>query len=377
MPLRQLRQPNTPNRLRHRQTVLLALPICCVIACCWYASPAVRAGAVLTSDGSRLVGRIQGMSEGKLVIITEIAGRLEIDTTKIVAIESDEPLIVEFASGDRLVGTIGINADGKSVIHTAMGDLSMAVARIEAAWLPGQDSPEVIALRRETERVRKELTPEWFVTLEAGGTRKEGNTNTLDARGRLDVVRKTGKDLLNFYLAANYSEQNNRRSQNEYRGGIKYEQMITERWNWYTRVEMEFDEFENLDLRSTVAAGVGYYWIRKPDHEFKTRVGLGYRHESYNNGVSNDEAVIDLGFDYRRDLAPWLQLTHAMTISPGLEETDNYRLDVDTALVVPFQMEKVKLKLGMRNEYNSRPQGNLDRLDNTYYVNLVFALKPH
>jgi len=51
-------------------------------------------------------------------------------------------------------------------------------------------------------------------------------------------------------------------------------------------------------------------------------------------------------------------------------------LTLDTALAVPLGNSDIwKLKLGVTNEYNSQPQPGLDRLDNTYYANIVLELK--
>lgn len=346
------------------------------VSFCAFVGTPVLADTVLFTDGSRIAGSIEQLSGEKIVIATEIGGTLELDATKIAAITTDKPVTVEFASGDRLVGTIELSEDeSSSVMHTALGDVTVPSGQIKAVWLPGTDSPEVRALKEQAEQTKKALTPECSLTLEGGISRTEGNTDTLDARGRLDVIRKTDDDLLNFFLAADYSEQDNKRSKNEYRGGIKYENMLTNRAYWYARVEMEYDEFENLDLRSTAAAGLGYYWLKRTEHEFKNRAGLGYRHESFDNGTTKDEAVLDLGLDYRVDISPWLQFAHSATYSPGFEDFDDYRLDFDTALVVPLKSDNLKLKLGMRNEYNSRPQGDNERLDNTYYANLMLELK--
>jgi len=334
-----------------------------------------RGGAVYTSDGSKLVGTIERWADGKLVIVTEFAGRVEVDATKVVAVASAEPVTVQFDSGDRLVGTMTVDdTSGTCVMETALGPLNVQAGKVVAVWKAGDESPEVLAVRAETEKVRKALTPVWTLKIEAGGNMTEGNTDTLDARGRLDVNRKTQEDLLQFFLAAKYNERDDRRTTNEYRGGVNYENQITDRAYWYTRMEMEFDEFENLDLRATAAAGVGYYWLKREDHEYKTRLGLGYRHESFDNGASRDQGVIDLGMDYRLDVAPWMQFVHSSTYSPAFEEFDDYRLSVDTALLFPLKSEHLKLKLGMQNEYNSRPQRGIDRLDNTYYANLVFEL---
>ena len=47
----------------------------------------------------------------------------------------------------------------------------------------------------------------------------------------------------------------------------------------------------------------------------------------------------------------------------------------NTAMVFPLKQESWKLKLGVRNEYNSTPLPGVDPLDNTYYVNLVYEMK--
>ena len=353
-----------------RQPGLMAVGI-------WLAAGAlVPADVVHTTDGSRFVGTIEQMSDGKLIMVTEIAGRLVIDASKIVAVAADGAVNVEFASGDRLVGTVEVSDDlSSSTVHTALGDISVAANQITSIWPEGTESPQLLAVKAEADARVEAMQPDWTMTLEAGGSGTEGNTDTLKARGRLDVTRKTSKDLLNFFLAGDYDEQDDRRTTNEYSGGIRYENSITDRWFWYVRTRLEFDEFEDLDLRSTAAAGGGYYWLKKPDHELKTSLGLGYRHESYKDSRTTDSAVLDLGLGYRLDIAEWVQFTHATVYSPDFQEFDDYRLDVDTALVFPMQDDRWKLKVGMRNEYNSRPQPGFDRLDNTYYTSVVLELK--
>jgi putative salt-induced outer membrane protein YdiY len=336
-----------------------------------------HADTVVTTDGSRLVGTIEQLSEGKLILVTDFAGKLEIDLAKVRSIATDGTVHVALESGDRLVGTVEQAAETEgSVVNTAMGAIEVATTDIKAVWPEDGEDPEFAAVRAQLEEEKKALKPKWTATLEAGATRTEGNTDTLAARGKFNVRRKTTADLLRFYLSAEYYEQNNARTRNEYKGGILYENNVTDRWNWYTRLELEYDEFEDLDLRALAAAGTGYYWLKKPDHELQTRLGVGYRHEAYADGETYDDFVLDLGLDYRVDITPWAQFTHSTVYSPEVEDFDNYRLTLDTALAVPLADSDIwKLKVGMTNEYNSRPQPGFDRLDNTYYANIVLELK--
>jgi putative salt-induced outer membrane protein YdiY len=334
------------------------------------------ADVVVTSDGSRIIGRIDQIHDDVVRITTKFAGTLEIKSAQVVALATDAPITIQLHSGDRLVGPLDIGPDAtQSIIRSSVGALPIALDQVGALWPQDAEDPFVVAVKEEAQKEIERLRPKWSSTLEAGGVLKEGNTDTLDARGRFDVKRKTPDDLLEFYLAAEYSEQDDLRTKNEYRGGVRYESTFNERKYWYTRLALEFDEFENLDLRSTAAFGFGYYWMKKPAIELKTSVGLGYRHESFDMGDTQDSAVIDLGLDFRYDLGDWAQFTHTAAYAPDFEDFDDYRLDLDTAIVLPFKNDNWKLKLGVRNEYNAQPQRGIDRLDNTYYANVVLNLK--
>ncbi len=350
------------------------------------AAVAVEADVVTTSDGSRLVGRVIRLHDGRLVIETSIAGTIELDASQITAMDVDGSVNVQFDSGDRLVGRVTSSEKANtSVVETAIGHIEVETAKVASIWPEGVDSPEVVIAKRQAEDARtayhKEmeeriagLTPKWTAALEAGILRTEGNTDRLEARGRFDLRRQTDEELLHFYLAADFGEQNEVRTENEYKGGIRYDRNLTERLAWYTRFELEFDEFEDLDLRATAATGLAYYWIKKENHELKPRAGLGYRHESFDDGRSRDDAILELGFDYRLDIFTWAQFTHSTTWNPAWDDLDDYRLSLDTAMLIPLKDDRFSLKLGVRNEYNSRPvQGN-DKLDNTYYANLVFTI---
>lgn len=327
------------------------------------------ADTVMTSDGSTIVGNIEKIADGKLVLVTQAAGRLEIDLSMVTGISTDQGVSIELTSGDMLLGAVEPAAEaGTVIVRSEVGDISAATSDIALMWPEGAEHPKVAA-RLEAAQ------PKWTATLEGGVTRTEGNTDTLEGHGRFDVKRKTSNDLLEFYLAGNYGEENKRRTKNEYFGGIRYENNMTDRWYWYARTRLEFDEFEDIDLRATAAAGFGYYWLKQANHELKTGIGAGYRHESYDGGRTENDAVLDLGLDYRRDIADWLQFTHSTTYSPDVEDFDNYRLACDTALLLPLKNDVWSWKLGMRNEYNSNPQPGFDRLDNTYYTSIVLRIR--
>jgi len=338
------------------------------------------ADVITLSDGSRLIGTVERMGDGKLILVTKFAGTLEIDATQVTLVETEQKVNVGMTTGDRLVGTIEWSpAVEHPVVQTELGGIPITTDKIEAIWPEGGKSPEVLAMEEQIAKVREETEAQrakWAVSFEAGLFSTEGNKEIIRAFGRAEARRTSLKDLLKFYLSAEYSEEDDARSTHEVKGGAYYEYLFTERWFGYGRMDLEYDEFENLELRSSTTLGAGYYWLKKPDHELKTRAGIGYLHETYMDGVTTNTAQAEVGLDYRIDITPWMRFTHGTTWYPTFEALRDYRLVSDSALLFPLgDTDTWKLKLGALYEYDSIPNPGFESLDQTYYANILLELK--
>lgn len=351
-----------------------------VVAVGLLASAGATADVITLADGSKILGTVERLADGKLTLATKFAGTLEIDAAQIVSIAVDRPVNVGMESGDRLVGPIEWKpALDRAVVQTEMGGVPISVDRVSAIWPKDAKSPEEVAYEEQLAQVQAEAEAaraKWSATLEVGLLFKDGNSDVLNARGRAEARRTSDRDLLKFYVSGEYAEENEKRSASEVKGGAYYEHMLTKHWFAYVRGELEYDEFEDLDLRLSTGPGLGYYWIKKPEHELKTRAGIGYLHESYMNGRTVDTAEGEVGLDWRLDITPWLRFTTANAWYPTFEELGDYRLVSDSAFVFPIGASDAwKLKLGALYEYKARPAGGRERLDQTYYANIVLDLK--
>ncbi len=360
---------------------------------------------VLLTDGSRLAGKVVKMTGAGLVFDTSFAGQLTINTENITGLRTEEPMTVALTTGDRASGKLAYDeAEGQTITGTTFGDVAIETEKIAAiqptaaadpsvAGAEGTDpasaaeleamrtrhEAEIAAVRAETEKALAEaqeridqLEPDWTLMLEIGFNGQTGNTERKALFGRVELNRDTDGDRFMTYFQARWAKENGERSQNEIMGGLRYEVDITERWFAYGRIDLEFDEFENLDLRAATTVGAGYYFLREDDHEFRVRGGLGYQHESFDDGTTEDQAIAELGYDYMLEITKWLRFNHSLTYYPTFDTLSDYRLEADTSLLVPLDDEKVwNLKLGMQNTHDSQPVGDAERLDTYWSINLV------
>jgi putative salt-induced outer membrane protein YdiY len=343
-------------------------------------TPLAASDVVTLQDGSRLVGDVRILDGDTFVIITQFAGTLEIEAALIESISTEAPVNVETDTGDRFVGPLTWTPGATDAsITTEYGLMTIPSEQISAIWPEDAKSPDERRADEAIQKLEEEYAaklPDWKFSIEAGAVYKEGNTETFDARGRIQLERTTDKDLLRFYLTGEYGEDNKVRDTSEVKLGAYYEYLFTERLYAYGRGSLEYDEFEDLELRATIAGGPGYYLIKEDWHELKARGGLGFQHESYlSGGEDSNSAFIDLGYNYRLDIDPYAQFTHSGTYEPTFEGLDDYRLEFDTALVFPLaSSENVSLKIGVTHEYDAMPEPGVERLDTTYYGNILITL---
>ena len=334
----------------------------------WVGS-AVIADQVVLTDGSVVLGRVVVVTDDQVVIDTEFAGQIKIDASKVRGISTDQPVTVELKSGDRAVGRLRYTTDGsQTVASDTLGSVDVQVGQVSSVWTAGDESPAVVALKA---RLAKVQDP-WSLRLHFGIDGQTGNTDRVATNGRMEIKRVTETDRLLIYAQGRSSRENGQDTVKEVLGGLNLEVDIDERWYSYGRTEIEFDKFEDLDLRTSVSGGLGYFVTREADEEFKVRAGFGFVHESFDSGASDDQAVADLGWDYRKDVAPWLLFTHSVTLYPTFEDIKDIRAVMENAAEIPLSTDdNWKLRIGVRNNYDAMPERGIDRLDTYYFFNVV------
>jgi putative salt-induced outer membrane protein YdiY len=171
-------------------------------------------------------------------------------------------------------------------------------------------------------------------------------------------------------------KQDEELTEKEIRLGLNLERDLNDRWFAFLSEDLEHDKFEDLELRSNTSAGIGYFVIRQPDHEWKLRAGIGYEFSAYDNDINERRAVAVLGYDYRIDIAEWVRFTHKISYLPAFDDpTTNYRVNSDVGFEVPLaSSELYAVRIGMRNEYNNAPPPGTKSLDTTYGADLVLKV---
>lgn len=333
---------------------------------------AVSSDRIDTVNGSTVIGRVLKLSDGMMLIETDFAGTLEIPFTHITGVTTAEPVKVCLDSGDVLVGRLSSSGEQELQVSSELGVISVNQARLLAILPPGQDLVGV--LQAAGTPVPK--TGEWSYEAAVNISGRSGNADSFSSAGSLAAVLTHPHDRLRFYLHGSRAKDAGNETADEIRGGIDYEREFSRLHSWYSRVELEKDGLEGLDLRTTAALGYGYYWIRTDRHELRNRLGLLVRQESYEDGRSEQTLGLDFGLYHMYLLNQRLKLLTDLTYTPSIEDISDYRVDHETALELPLLVSNLwKLRLGIAHEYNSHPASGREKLDTTWFAKLVLSWK--
>lgn len=349
------------------------------------------ADVVVTTDGSELIGEIVEVSDRVVRLETAYAGELEIDRELVSRFESDDAESVRLEDGNVLIGPVSSDESGLLRISTGGGIVTTPIAEVVSVWNPGDRDPEVLA--REAELVSQMRRWSYETAVSIAG--KSGNSETTDIAASAAAKLEGPSDRLDIYASYEYGTEEaevggetiDTRSADEAILGMAYTSFFSEHYGWYLREEVEYDTFENIEFRSTTAAGLTYRVFDRETHSLEGRAGLSYRYESYNNQDFNGDGIIDaqeaedgsegfpgldFGLTHYWQFATWGEMKNSLTYTPSVDDFADYLIDHKSAVDIPLGSSDFwKLRFGLTNQYNSSPTAGRERLDTTYSLSLL------
>jgi Protein of unknown function, DUF481 len=334
------------------------------LACAALVAAPASADIVETRSGARIVGKVTKIDGGKIYVTTDYAGDLTIKQSEVSALTTDAPVVVRLASGTTLQGTL-TTADGGEKITGPDGQLATQVDKIAATWPTGQEDPLIVSLRRH-----------WSYEASLDVTGKTGNSEQIGTSGAFRATLKTPEDTLQFYTGYNRQVSDGVKAADQFKAGIDYADNFSGRTSWYVRDEAGFDRIKDIDLYNTAAVGFGYDVIKETKHLLTLRAGLSYRYESYTNPAQAklNSAGLDIGLNHEWEFAT-SKIVNRLTYVPAFEDFGNFHFTHESFYEVPLADPAWKLRMGVSNDYNSKPGPGIERLDTSYFTRLVLSWK--
>lgn len=321
----------------------------------------LSADEVRTTDGSVFQGTVTVLSADTLDIQTATVGKLSLPRAGVSGLTIAQPVSVRLDDASVLNGPIDSSSNG----NIKVGAKEINLIRIKELWPQNAEDPQETARKAELAAKQRK----WKTDLTIQASKKSGNTRKQDTTVDLTSLLSGPKDALKMYGRFSQSFTEKDETTDERIAGAQYSWYFVGPLGLYIRTEIEKDEYENIDLRSTTASGLSYRWTDTPAYKLSTVAGLSYRYEQYADATPNDGFFgLDFGLSHFYRFKNRWEIKNDLTYIPAVEDFNEYLITQDSYLALPVSPEWWKVKFGVRNDYNNRPLGEGDHVDSTWYA---------
>ncbi len=328
-----------------------------------FAALEVRADRVTLSNGDRVTGQLLFMDAKSVVVRSDLMGEVKIDRSAVSTIESEGPLHVTLGSGERLLGPVRAAGGTVRIGGPAAGERSVPLEAVEAL----RNEERQRAWEREERRRRDPPWLDfWTGSISVGLAAARGNARTATFTSGATAQRTTGFDKIGLKYSQIYSTQSTRlpfgATANRVSGAARYDRNFGTRLFGYGSAQFDFDEFQDLDLRSVLGGGLGYHVLRSDRTFLNVDLGGAWNREKFATDLVRHSGEVVVGEESRHALTSALTLFQSLTVNPNLSQAGQFRLAFDGGATVRLS-RSLSLHVTLTDRYLSNPLPGLRKND--------------
>ena len=338
-----------------RVVLFWLLPLLAVL----YPFQFLLADQVRLKNGDVLSGTILSMEGQTLVLETDYAGRLTIKWDHVSNVESKTPLQVVLSDQTSLLGQPKPAEEGRMKLK--MGKI------VETASF---DLTEVQAINPQEEK-----GVELKGRINLGLTSTSGNTDTESRHLDAEIVARTEKNRYTAGVEYNQEEDHDELTAKNYLGYAKYDHFLTRKWYAYGQTLFEKDEFQDLNLRSTIGTGAGYQFFETETTNLYLEAGPSFVNEDFE--MAEDRSTMAgrwaLNFD-RYFFDDFMQFFHFHEGYQGLEDSDVFVFRSRTGLRFPLS-DHLRSTIQYNYDWTKDPPQDEEKEDTKYIITLGYEFQ--
>jgi len=293
-------------------------------------SISLLADQITMKNGDRFSGAVVKIDGKNLVFKSDYAGNINVPWDAVVSISSSEPVSVTLQDGQLVVGQVS-TSDTKLVIQTKdTGTVTTAKDAVKMV----RSQAEQAAYQAEVDRyANPRIIDLWTGFLDFGYAAARGNSSTSNLNVSANANRATKRDKLSVYFTSLYASNSETGKSiltaNAKRGGINYSLNVAPKMFVFGSVDLENDQFQDLDLRFAPAGGFGYHAVKSDSTVFDIFGGGSLNREFFSTGLNRTSGEALVGEDLSYKLSKITSLHERLSFYPNVSDTGQYRTNFD------------------------------------------------
>jgi putative salt-induced outer membrane protein len=349
------------------ESPLRTIPIVVILAGMAAALPTAAADRVKLSNGDRLTGELHEMADGQLRLQSELLGKVEIPLSAVSALSTEQEVFVTLDDARTVQGRVEWSGE-TLVVRTEQESLSVARAAVVSIRDAASHRKQLAAAQEPDPGFP--LFRHWAGTLDGGLTTARGNNHTNQVNLGAEAARTTDRDRVSLYFTSLYfrsrADDVISTTANAIRSGLRYDRLIGERVFAFGFSDFEFDERQQLDLRSVFGGGLGWQLRRTERTTLDVFAGGSFNREKFSPVAAepfarrSGEALGGQELVFR--FSPGIQLTQRLMVFPNLTDPGEYRINFDVITTARLN-SWLSWRIAVSDRFVSNPTGDALRND--------------
>ncbi len=214
-----------------------------------------------------------------------------------------------------------------------------------------------------------DTTDRFKLNFDLGLVAASGNTNltTFTFAEKLDVL--AGKWRVQQGARMVNGKSDGIETVNEYAVFVQPEYRLARRWKAYALGSWDRNPFIGIVQRFQEGVGASFSALLGPRHFLTLEAGVSFFQQEFTSGTSSSFPTGRAQGTYKFAITPKAYVQDILIYLPNLEETGDYRINNELAVVAPI-MNHLALKASYVLQYQSAPQPGFGTTDNLYTTGL-------
>ncbi len=200
-----------------------------------------------------------------------------------------------------------------------------------------------------------------------------GNTDVFEIGANSQNIYKKKQREYIFITNYTYGEASGFKNSHRGNGHLRYAQGFAESWAWETFGQMEFNEFQQLSLRTLLGGGLRAKVFKNEEGtSFFTGWGLFYEDETIENGVDQANFRGNLYLSFRTLMGENSEIVLITYYQPSFKRIDDYRIQGTLGMEFRVSNQLSWVNQATYAEDSAPPQG-IEKIDITYSVGFNYT----
>ena len=296
------------------------------------------------SNGDVITGTLTRMEENKLIFKTSYAGEISINWAEVINLITDDPIKVFLSDGMVLEGFSRKSSAKMMRIETEQLETPSDFKLSQVAAINPEEKPAVKTTARTN----------------AGLTQERGNTDTDSLRLDGEFIARTEKSRYTFAGELNMERVDGDTTVENWLAYGKYDYFFVQKWFLYANTLFEHDKFADLELRSTLGAGVGHQFFESETLNLAVAAGPAWVNEDFIDADDDDYSAGQWLFNYDQFFFNnFVQLFHRQAGSIKLSDTNKWLFRTRQGLRFPIY-KGITTTFQYNYDYNNDPSPDAD-----------------